>query len=626
MEQPDEIQTLPDALAQAARRWPERGLHFFDKDGVRGFISYPQLLSGAWRVARFLRAQNLPADARVLVSLPDGPEFAQVFFGVMSARLQPLPVMPPRGEAGLNPYLASLKELAERVKARALITPPQDISLLQERAELSRGFEWVWPAHQLLAVAPRDDEPPSHERSPSPGDVAWLQPTGGTTGAPKIAALTHGAVLANLDALGARLEIQEQDKLASWLSLSQSAGLVGGLLACVRWGLPLYHLDAERFLKAPHEWLWAFPNHRCTISLAPDSGYHDCARRARQSALEHLDLSCWRVALCVSEPIQPEHLRAFSQRFAPYGFSPSHFTPLYNLTEASLAAAASPPARGLVIDRVARVALEGEGVAAASEAEDAREVISLGPPLPGVEVCARDASGLLPERRVGELCLRGQSLMRGYADEADAEPDPARWIPTGDLGYVAQGEVYLTGRRTDLIHLEDRAVYPDELEALLAQIEGVRHGLVAVFGVPRSAAARNRHASIRAVAAQAQEDRPLSASDAHEQDATSGPELLIVACEVTEGFAPDQVRGRVFALLEEHAAPRPHDVRILSPGSIPKTTSGKVRRFLCREHYLDEALDRRERQERWQRVTQVTEDIRTYFADINRRLRSWLDR
>lgn len=630
MERPEKIRSLPDALARCAREWPQRGIHFFDGDGVRHFISYPQLLSGAQRACEHLRRQGLPAGSRAILALPSSQEFVQVFFGAMMARVQPIPVMPPRSQASLTPYLTSLRELGERVRAQALITPPPDVSLLLERAEIARAFEWTLSADRLTAMLEPTDEPMSMERAPDLDDIAYLQCTSGTTGPPKSAALSHRSLLANLEAIGRHIDIRDDDKGVSWLPLVYDMGLVGALLFSIYWGIPLYQLHSDRFLKAPQEWLWCFARHGGTISLSPDFGFHYCARRAPRSSLENLDLSSWRVAICGSEPIQLDHLRAFVDRFTPYGLPPDIITPVYGLTEASLGVTFCPVNRPWRIDRVDRAVLETENQAQPSDDPQAREVLSLGAPLPCLEISIQRDGQALPERQIGEIHIKGTSVMAGYGEqlhEDHADPDEEKpWVATGDLGYLAGGELYITGRSTDVIHLEQREVYPDELEALASLVDGVRPGSVAVFGVPRSAAALNRHASIRAVAEQASQDRPVSASMRHEETATGGPELLIVACEVVEGFDHDALCVQISDLLHERVDLRPHDVRILTPGSIPRTASGKVRRFLCRERYLDEALDQSERQERWQRLTRVTEDIRTYFADLNRRIRKRFER
>lgn len=611
---------VPAALHAAAERWPERGIHLYDAAGVKAHLTYPQLLDRARRVAAVLHHRNLRPGARLMVVSPTSLDTIAVLLGAMLAGVAPIPLAPPRQSRTTHfaRYLGSVYRLAERLECRHIVADPDAHDLLLARAETEPWFDSALSLGALAAAAaPPQELPDAHDILPD--DTAYIQLSSGTTGPPKSVLLSHRSILTNIHAIGEHIQVTPDDVGVSWLPLHNDMGLVGVLFFAIYWGIPLALLNPDRFLRAPHEWLLAFAQHGATLSPAPDFGFHYCTRRAKKSDLEGLDLSSWRVAMSGGESVIPAHVRAFERRFRPYGLRPNVVLPVYGLAEVTLGVSFAPLGAPIRVDRVQRAALETQAAATpALPEEPCLEFVSVGPPLPGLQVQIRGADGApLPPRSVGEIAVAGHSVMRACVHiDADAPTQPADgWINTGDLGYFADGDLFVTGRAADVIRLGTRDVLPDEIEHLVARIEGVRAGSVAAFGVPRAVAARNRSNRVRKAA----EATPPPGATPERDD------LLVVAVEVAEGLEAEEMQRIILEVVQKHMDLLPHDVRVLSPRSVPKTSSGKVRRFLCKQLYLEDALDRRERQERWQAITQITDRARNFVAQFGRRIRTFFD-
>lgn len=608
------VPTIPAALRRTAELWPERSLHVYDSQGVKTSLTWPQVLARAERVSAVLRERGLKPGSPLMVVAPHGLDLVTVLLGAMCAGVVPVPLSPPRQSrsVSLNRYHASLNRLGTRIHCTH-ITTPGDSDGLTSRLLTDLRWEMVVTTPGLAATVPRSAtaDPCAEE-----GQTAYIQLSSGSTGPPKAVLLTHYNILANVHAVGERLGVTDDDVGVSWLPLHNDMGLVGVLFFAIYWGLPLVLLDPDRFLKAPHEWLWAFTHHQGTLSPAPDFGFHYCARRAKRSDLEGLNLSTWRVAICGSEPVVPAHIRAFERRFKPYGLRPNVVVPVYGLAEATLAVTFGEVGTPMRVDRIDRSSLEQHDRALPDDDATALEYVGVGTALADMEVEIHDSAGCpLPDRHVGEVIVRGHSVATGFVlDGEDVSPSvPGQGVATGDLGYMVGDELFITGRRADAVRLPDRTIYPHELENLVGRIEGVRPGSVAVFGIPRSAALKARAPQVREAAERVEPG----------DEAEDGGELLVIAVEVSDGLDHAEMKGIILEVVYKHLGLAPHDVRILSPQSVPKTSSGKIRRFLCKQLYLDEALDRRERQERWQAVTQLSERARGFVAQFGRRLRGF---
>ena len=416
---------------------------------------------------------------------------------------------------------------------------------------------------ELRASVPVGAQPEHIE----PTDVAYIQITPGATGPMRGVALTHKNILSNVDVVGRALELGADDVGAAWLPLDNIMGLLGFVCLPCFWGIDTVLLDPRRFLDAPHEWLWAMSQHRATITAAPDFGYHYCVRRARETHLEHIDLSSLRVAMSGGERAQPEHMEEFILRFAPLGLSEDVFTPVYGLSEGTLGVSFSLPGVSPRVERIQRTPLMNDGVAtpALERSEADYEALSVGPPLEGVEVRVLDPAGAeLAERALGELAFRGPNAMaydlpREELRDQSTTRRANGWVLTGDVGYLADGEIFVIERACDVIHLPGgRAFFPSEAEACVGAIDGVRAGAVAFFGAPR---------------------------------ASGDGEDLIGAFEVQRGASEEEIARAIPALLRTSCGVAPERLVPVSPGSIPRTRDGKVRRRRARELYLQGRLE-----------------------------------
>jgi acyl-CoA synthetase (AMP-forming)/AMP-acid ligase II len=331
-------------------------------------------------------------------------------------------------------------------------------------------------------------------------------------------------------------------------------GLIGCLLQAVYQSGSLVLIPPELFLARPALWLRAIARHRATISVAPSFAYALCASRVKDEDLAGADLSSWRLALCGAEPVSLDSLDHFARRFAPFGFDPKALRPVYGLAEASLAVTFTPGGR-----EVRAVGVDPVRLAATGEAVDgARAIVSVGTPVPGTDVEVRGASGkVLGERRVGRIFVRGPSVMVGYFNqpEATARTLAGGWLDTGDLGFVAGGELHVCGREKNVIVIRGANHLPQEFEECLAAVEGVRAGCaVAVGFVP---------------------------------EGEDGEQLLVMAERARgghgdDGRMADGIRRAVLA----HSGIRPHTVLVLEPGTIPRTSSGKLRRNEALRRFL----------------------------------------
>jgi 1-acyl-sn-glycerol-3-phosphate acyltransferase len=397
-------------------------------------------------------------------------------------------------------------------------------------------------------------------------DPAFIQYTSGSTGAPKGVLLTHDNLLANIRAIAAGLRAQPSDVGVSWLPLYHDMGLIGSWLFCLVHGLPLDLQSPLAFLSRPERWLWAIHRRRATLSPAPNFAYELCARRIRDQDIEGLDLSSWRCALNGAEPVGPETIERFVRRFAPYGFRREAMMPVYGLAESSVALAMPPPGRGPRVVQVARDAFAAERRAApVGPGVPSLAFVSVGAALPEHEVRLLDDQGrTLGEGEVGRLVFRGPSRMAGYYRQPEAtaaitvEED---WLDSGDLAFRLDGELFIAGRRKDIVIKGGRNLVPQEIEEVAAAVEGVRRGCVAAIGVAQAAL---------------------------------GTESLVVVAETRarEAAARDRIAAAITERVAAAVGVPPDQVELVPPGAVPKTSSGKIRRAETRELFLAGALGR----------------------------------
>jgi 1-acyl-sn-glycerol-3-phosphate acyltransferase len=548
--------TLHETLWRRAAAEPSRVQAWVrEDDGREHAVSYGALLDAARAVAGGLRERGVKRGDRVALMLPTGFDFLRAFQGTLMAGAVPVPIYPPARLDRLEEY--ALRQSA--ILADAGVTLMITVSRAMPIASLLRP---AVPSlrHVVEAGTLADEGLPWHAPDGRADDPAFIQYTSGSTGRPKGVLLTHANLLANIAAIRAGLESTPDDVGASWLPLYHDMGLIGSWLFCLTDGLPIALLSPLAFLSRPERWLWTIHERRATLSAAPNFAYELCARRVSDAALQGLDLSSWRCALNGAEPVNPETLERFARRFEPYGFRREALLPVYGLAENCVAVAFPPVLRGPRFDRVARQAFAEERRALPAAADDAAAMrfVSVGRALPEHEVRIVDDQGAaLPERHVGRLAFRGPSMTPGYFNRPDAT-DAMRiadgFYDSGDLAYVADGEIYVTGRLKDLIIKGGRNLVPQEIEEVAAGVEGLRKGCVVAFGVWNEGAAT---------------------------------ESLVVAGETraSDPAVRERLEAAVSQRVSEAVGVPPDRVVLLRPGSVPKTSSGKIRRAETKSLY-----------------------------------------
>jgi 1-acyl-sn-glycerol-3-phosphate acyltransferase len=572
----EEAATIHEALWRRGVAEPDRPQAYVrEDDGVERTISYGHLLADARGVAGGLRDLGVARGDTVALMLPTGYDFLRSFQGILLAGAVPVPIYPPARLDRLEEYARRQSAILADAGVKVLVTiaRARPIAALLQGAVASLSH--VTTAEELLAVGAGWERPEG-----GASDAAFIQYTSGSTGHPKGVLLTHANLMANIRAIRAGLAARPTDVGVSWLPLYHDMGLIGSWLFCLVDGLPIALLSPLAFLSRPERWLWTFHEHRGTLSAAPNFAYELCARRISDEAIEGLDLSSWRCALNGAEPVNPDTLERFAKRFAPYGFRREALMPVYGLAENSVGLCFPPVDRGPKVDRVARrpFAEEQRAEPAGPDESGPLRFVSVGAALPEHEVRIVDAAGAgLPERAVGRLTFRGPSMTAGYFKKP-AETAAMRvgdgFLDSGDLAYAADGEIYIAGRLKDLIIKGGRNLVPQEVEEIAAAVDGIRRGCVVAFGA---------------------------------QSETFATELLVIVAETraTEAAARDTLVARVTERVADAVGVPPDAVVLVVPGSVPKTSSGKIRRQETKDRYLAGALGREPRTPLRQRLRLV---------------------
>ncbi|MDP2367733.1 AMP-binding protein [Rhodoferax sp.] len=552
---PDSVQTLIEVFEWHLQRHPQRVLITLYGDGDQSIdLRYADLHRDALNLAAGLRALGLEQGDKVAIMLPTGREFFAAFFGALYAGTVPVPLYPPARPSQLEDHLKRIGGIMRNARSRVLVTVERAkplAHLLRSQVETLQTVGTV--ADLSLADAPA--APAELVAS----DIAFLQYTSGSTGDPKGVILTHANLLANLRAMWRATRVRSSDTFVSWLPLYHDMGLIGACLGGLYIGFHLVLMSPLAFLARPARWLEIIHRHRGTVSPAPNFAYELCLAKVSDADLAALDLSSWRLAFNGAEPVSPDTLERFAARFAPCGLQREALTPVYGLAESTVGLAFPPAGRGPLIDRVDRATLARDGVAAPARPDDAQplRIVSCGLPLPGHELRVVDAGGReLPEREQGRVQFCGPSSTQGYLNNPSANQRlfDGAWLNTGDLGYMAGGELFLTGREKDIIIRGGFNIHPQELETAVADMAGVRKGGVVVFAA---------------------------------SDRRSGTERLVVLAEtrLAEPAQRQQLVQAITALSATLLGAPADDVVLAPPRTVLKTSSGKVRRAACRELY-----------------------------------------
>jgi 1-acyl-sn-glycerol-3-phosphate acyltransferase len=557
---PNSAKTLADLLIQYGTQEPSRPhIYLHDSHREEIIISYGDLLKSATSVAQGLVYRGLSPQQTVAIMLPTGQDFFSAFLGVILAGGIPVPIYPPFRANLIEEYIKHETKILTNAMTEILIT-------FTEVSTLSSVLrEYVGPLKEIVTISDllrnRHDIPlPSLDSD----QLALIQYTSGSTGDPKGVQLTHSNLLHNIRSIGKVLNIQPQDVVVSWLPLYHDMGLIGTWLGSLYYGVPITIMSPISFLTHPEKWLWAIHYHRATISAAPNFAYELCLSKINDKKLVGLDLSSWRCAFNGAEAIYPKTLERFIKKFSAYGFKATSLYPVYGLAENSVALTIPDLGQEPIIDRVDRLSVDEFNIAkpADTTTKNIHEFVCCGKPIPDHKIRIVDEAGSeLPERKIGHLQFQGPSAMQGYFQNptATAAAYHEGWWATGDLGYIAEGSLYITGRAKDLIIKAGRNIYPQEVEELVEQVKGVRKGRVVAFGTA---------------------------------DKRRGTEKLIIVAETHEKDKAFQqsLQATIIDKIASTIGLPPDEVIIAPPDTITKTSSGKLQRNACKTAYEQRRL------------------------------------
>ena len=553
-------ETLNEHLASAAAAG-KGGLRFVDRRESATWLGWGEVRERAEKVASSLLRLGLRPRERVALIFPTAPEFFDAFFGVLLAGGTPSPLYPPVRLGRLGEYHRRTRRMVELLDAPLVLADARVRRLLGE-AVAGLGLRIGCLRLRDLPTAEAGEVP--RERAPGAGDLGLVQFSSGTTVDPKPVALSHRALLSQVRLLNSFWPdtAEARHTGVSWLPLYHDMGLIGCVFAALALATDLTLIPPEHFVTRPAIWLRTLSRYGGTVSPAPNFAYGLCLRKISDAELEGVDLGCWKVALNGAEPVSIPVLRAFQERFGPFGLRPEALTPVYGLAEAALAVTFSDLKTPFRTRRFDRRRLAASGIA--REDPSGAEWVSVGRPLPETEVeirhrvAAPGPSGPVGEGVVGRVGVRGPSLMDGYLDLPDETGRVLRegWLDTGDEGFLFREELFLTGRAKDMLLLRGRNVAPQTVEMALDEVAGSRTGCsVAVSWMPEGAES----------------------------------EELLLLVETEKGLGPEELRRLPAAcrkaVLAATGLAADH-LRLLEPGTLPRTSSGKLRRQEALRLYL----------------------------------------
>ncbi|HYI42767.1 MAG TPA: fatty acyl-AMP ligase [Sphingomicrobium sp.] len=545
--------TLGEALDYAAKG--SRGLNFHDARGtlLRAY-PYSELRTDALAAARRFLALGIAPGDRIALIAETGAEFAAAFFGAVYAGALPVPLPLPTSFGGREAYVEQLKVMLKSSDPGLFLYPAELAAFASDAAAQLGipGREW----ETLGEVAEATGNLPS----PDTDEIAYLQYSSGSTRFPHGVAVTHRGLLDNLRAHAVGLEIEETDRVVSWLPWYHDMGLVGCLLSPMANQISVDYLKTEDFARRPLAWLDLITrNPGTTLSYSPTFGYDICARRtsSQTRAGDRFDLSRWRIAGNGADMIRPDVMQAFVDTFAEAGFKASAFCPSYGLAEATLAVSLMPPGEGIRLELVEEAKLSGGDSSGGGRPRRYRAIVNCGKPVDGMEVEIRgDDGSALPDRAIGRIFARGRSIMVGYFRDEESTSaclSSDGWLDTGDMGYMSRGYIFIVGRAKDMIIINGRNYWPQDIEWAVEQLPGFKSGDIAAF----------------AITGPSGEETPA----------------VLVHCRISDpqerGRLRDDIRQRVHAITGISPV-----VELVPPRTLPRTSSGKLSRTKARSLYL----------------------------------------
>jgi fatty-acyl-CoA synthase len=545
--------TLGEALDYAARG--VRGLNFHDPRGqLARAYPFAELRRDALKAAYRLIAAGVKPQERIAIVAETGPEFAALFFGCIYAGAWPVPLPLPTSFGGRDSYIDQLLVQLASSDPKALFYPAELASLAGAAAE-GAGIEGLAWEEFARRPAPETALPKA-----ASDDIAYLQYSSGSTRFPHGVAITHHALLNNLAAHSHGMEVVDTDRCVSWLPWYHDMGLVGCFLSPVANQVSTDYLKTEDFARRPLAWLDLISrNEGTTLSYSPTFGYDICARRmsSQSKVAERFDLSRWRIAGNGADMIRPDVMQAFVDAFHEAGFSAKSFLPSYGLAEATLAVSIMPPGEGIVVELVEETLLAGGGKAERDRPQRYRSIVNCGRPVRDMKVAILDEDGRpLADRAIGKVWCKGASVMVGYfrdEEATDACLSDDGWLDTGDMGYMSDGYLYIVGRAKDMIIINGRNHWPQDIEWAVEQIPGFKAGDIAAFSITTPGG----------------EETPA----------------VLVQCRTSDagerGRLRDVIRERVRAITGINCV-----IELVPPRTLPRTSSGKLSRAKARNLYL----------------------------------------
>lgn len=564
-----EFDTLTKALDYAAEG--QRGINIYDaKGGLISATPYAALREQALKIAYQLNALGIKAGDRVALIAETSTDFVAAFMGAHYASILPVPLPLPTSFGGREGYVEQLHRQMSSCGARAAIGPSGMVELLQDATKgLNLAFSGSCEDFALLP-APQVTFPDPH-----PEQVAYLQYSSGSTRFPHGVMVTHKSVMSNCRGQGYHgIQIQDDDRCVSWLPFYHDMGLVGTLLTCLTCQVSVDFMATESFARRPMQWLRLISqNQETSVSYSPTFGYDICARRANSGNLEGLDLSRWRLAGNGGDMIRPDVMQMFTDQFRSVGFDPKVFMPSYGLAECVLAVSFMPHGLGIMCDMVEEDVLTGQPITRAGDIQTNgshengvngdtsprryRAVVNCGVPLPDLEVEIRDDDDAsLEEKEIGRVLVRGPSVMRGYFNDEDSTKavlSDDGWLDTGDMGYMMDGCLYVVGRIKDMIIVNGRNHWPQDIEWAVEQLPGLRNGDIAAISITNE-----RGEEIPAV---------------------------LVQCRPSDIETQEQLRADVRRQVQSETGIAVQ-VELVPPRTLPRTSSGKLSRSKARDRFI----------------------------------------
>jgi fatty-acyl-CoA synthase len=547
------FETIGDALDYAGKG--VRGLNFHDARGtlVRAY-PYSELREDALVHARRLIALGIKPGDRIALVAETGPEFAAAFFGAVYAGAWPVPLPLPTSFGGRDAYVEQLTVQLRSCDPALFLYPPEMSDFCAGAAEKVGGTGRDWDS--LAGVEPATAELPTATGE----DIAYLQYSSGSTRFPHGVAVTHHALLDNLHAHGFGLKVIDSDRCISWLPWYHDMGLVGCLLSPVSLQISVDYLKTEDFARRPLAWLDLISrNPGTTASYSPTFGYDICARRmsSQTRAEDRFDLSRWRIAGNGADMIRPDVMQAFVDAFAGAGFKASAFCPSYGLAEATLAVSLMPPGEGIRLELVEESELTGAEPEHSDRPRRYRAIVNCGKAVKGMEIEIRGPGGeILPDRSIGKVHVRGASVMHSYFRDPEATAaclSADNWLDTGDMGYLSGGYIFIVGRAKDMIIINGKNHWPQDIEWAVEQLPGFKSGDIAAF----------------AITGPSGEETPA----------------VLVHCRVSDNAERGRLRDEIRERIRSITGLTPV-VELVPPRTLPRTSSGKLARSKARNLYL----------------------------------------